>query len=134
MPRISAFHMRGEIAGIVDLAGRGLVRHRFRRNEILAPDRIRRHAEFPRGGIDQTFDHVGRLRTAGAAIGIDRHGIGEHRADAAVERLDVIEARQHAGAAMRDVGTEGREIGAHVAHQVDVHSQKPAVLGKRHFR
>ena len=65
-----ALHMRGEIAGVVDLAGRGLVRHRLRRNEILAPDRIRRHAEFPRGGIDQPLDHVGRLR---AARRRDRH-------------------------------------------------------------
>ena len=126
--------MRGEVAGIVDLAGRGLVGHRLRRNEVLAPDRIRRHAEFSRGGIDQPLDHVGRLGTAGAAIGVDRHGVGEHGADAAVEGLDVVEPGQHAGAAMRNVGPEGREIGAHVAHQVDVHAQELAVLGQRHLR
>ena len=51
-----------------------------------------------------------------------------------MEGLDIVEARQHAGAAMRNVGTEGREIGAHVAHQVDVHAQKLAVLGQRHPR
>ena len=39
-----------------------------------------------------------------------------------MERLDIVEPGQHAGAAMRDVGAEGREIGAHVAHQVDIHA------------
>ena len=129
-----ALHMRGEVAGIVDLSGRGLVGHRLRRNEILAPDRIRRHAEFSRGRIDQPLDHISRLGAPGAAIGIDRHGVGEHGADAAMEGLDIIEPGQHAGAAMRNVGPEGREIGAHVAHQVDVHAQELAVLGQRHLR
>ena len=126
--------MRGEVAGIVDLAGGGLVGHRLRRNEILAPDRVGRHPEFARGGIDQSLDHVGRFGTAGAAIGIDRHGIGEHRADPAMEGLDVVEPRQHVGAAMRNVGAEGREIRAHVAHQVAIHRQKLAVGGERHPR
>ncbi len=127
-------HMRGEVAGVIHLAGRGLVRHRARRNEVLAPDRIRRHAEFSRGGIDQPLDHVSRLGTSGATIGVHRHGVGEHGADAAVKRLNVVEARQHAGAAMRNVGREGRQIRAHVAHQIDVHAQELAVLGQRHPR
>ena len=126
--------MRGKIAGIVDLAGRGLVGHRARRDEILAPDRIRRHAELARGRIDQPLHHIGRLGAAGAAIGIDRHGIGEHGADAAMEGLDVVEAGQHAGAAMRNVGPEGRQIRAHVAEQIDVHAEELAVLGERHPR
>ena len=114
--------MRREVAGIVDLAGGGLVRHRPRGDEILAPDRIRRHAELAGCRIDQPLDHVGRLRPPGAAIGVDRHGVGEDGADAAVEGLDVVEARQHAGAAVRNIRPEGRQIRAHVAHQVDVHA------------
>ena len=93
-----------------------------------------RHAEFSRAGIDQALDHIGRLGASGAAIGIDRHGVGEDGADAAVEGLDVVEAGQHAGAAMRDVGPEGRQIRAHVAHQVDIHREELAVLGERHPR
>ncbi|MGY4420380.1 hypothetical protein ACVWY2_002805 [Bradyrhizobium sp. JR6.1] len=54
--------------------------------------------------------------------------------DAAVEGLDVIETRQHAGAAMRDIGRKRREIGTHVAHQVDIHAEEFAVLGERHLR
>src|SRR5436305_9758776 len=38
-------HMRREFAGIVDLAGGGLVRHCPRRDKSLAPDRIRSHSE-----------------------------------------------------------------------------------------
>ena len=34
--------------------------------------------DIARGDIDQTFDNEGRLRPAGAAIGVDRHGVGEH--------------------------------------------------------
>ena len=126
--------MRGEVAGIVDLSGRGLVGHRLRRNEILAPDRIRRHAELTCRRIDQPFDHIRRFGTPGAAIGIHRHGVGEYGADATMEGLDIVEPGQHPGAAMRNVGPEGREIGAHVAHQVDVHAQEFAVLGQRHLR
>jgi hypothetical protein len=129
-----ALHMRGEVTGVVDLVGRGLVGHLLRRDEVLAPDRIRRHAEFSRSSVGQTFDHVSCFRASGAAISVDRHGVGEHRADAAVKGLDVIEARQHAGAAMRDVGPEGREIRAHVSHQVDIHAEEFAVLGERHAR
>ena len=51
-----------------------------------------------------------------------------------MEGLDIVEPGQHAGAAVRNVGPEGREIGAHVAHQVDVHGQELAVLGQRHLR
>ena len=126
--------MRGKVAGVVDLAGRGLVGHRARRNEVLAADRIDRHAELARGCIDQPLEHIGRLRTAGAAIGIDRHGVGEDRTHAAVKSLDVVKAGQHAGAAMRDVRAEGRQIRAHVADQIDIHAEEFAVLGKRHPR
>ncbi len=49
-----------------------------------------------------------------------------------MEGLNVVEARQHAGAAVRDIGPEGRQIRAHVAHQVDVHREELAVFGERH--
>ncbi len=39
------------------------------------------------------LDDISRLGPSGAAIGIDRHGVGEDGADAAMERLDVVEAR-----------------------------------------
>ena len=51
-----------------------------------------------------------------------------------MEGLDVVKTGQHAGAAMRNVGPEGRQIRAHVAHQIDVHGEELAVLGQRHPR
>ncbi len=126
--------MGGEVAGIVDLAGRGRVRHRARCDEIPAPDRIDRHAELARGRVDQPLEHVSRLGTPGAAIGIDRHGVGEDRAHTAMEGADIVKAGQHAGAAMRNIRTEGRQIRAHVADQIDIHAEKPAILGQRHPR
>ncbi len=127
-------HMRGEVARIVDLPSSCFVRHRPRRDKILAPDRIRRHPELARRCIDEALDHVGGIRTPRAAIGINWHGVGEDRADAAMERLDIVKAGQHSGAAVRNVGPEGRQIGAHVAHQIDVHREKLAILGERHPR
>ena len=73
---LRARHVRGEVAGIVDLAGRGRVRHRRRLDEVPPPQHIGRDVELARRGIDQALDHVGRLRPAGAAIGIDRNGVG----------------------------------------------------------
>ncbi len=49
-----------------------------------------------------------------------------------MEGLDIVEPGQHAGAAMRNIRAEGREIATHVAHQVDVHREEFAVLGERH--
>ena len=93
---LCAFHVRGEIAGVVNLVGRSFVRHRFRRNEILLADGVRRHSQFACGNIDKTLQHIGRFGTACAAIGINRNGVGEHTADAAVKRLNIVETRQHA--------------------------------------
>ncbi|MGY4596790.1 hypothetical protein ACVWXL_004536 [Bradyrhizobium sp. GM22.5] len=66
-----ALQMRGKVAGIVDLAGRGLVGQRLRLDEILAADGIHRHVEFSRAGVHEAFDDVSSLRPPGAAIGID---------------------------------------------------------------
>ncbi len=51
-----------------------------------------------------------------------------------MKRLDVVKPRQHAGAAMRNVGAEGRQIRPHVAHQIDIHREKLAVFRQRHPR
>ena len=48
--------------------------------------------------------------------------------------LDIVKAGQHPGSAIGNVGTECREIGSHVAHQVDIHAEEPAVLRQRHAR
>ena len=67
-----------EVAGIVGLAdGRGMRHCRLRHH--VAPAQFRPvDAEFARRCIDQAFQQVIAFRATGAAVGIDRHRMGEH--------------------------------------------------------
>ena len=105
---LRARHVRGEVAGIVGLAGLRRVGHRLRLDEVLAPQRVGREPELARRDVDQALDHIGRLRPAGAAIGIDRHRVGVDAADADVAGRDVVDAGQHAGADERNERRIGR--------------------------
>ncbi len=102
-----ALHVCGEVAGIINFPGGRCVRHCLRLDEILAADRVGRHAELARRRIDKALDHIGGLRASGSAIGIHRHSVGEHRADAAIKRLNIVEAGQHSRATMRNIRPEG---------------------------
>ena len=95
--------------------------------KFLPPQRIRRDADFARRGIDQPLDHIGRLRPPGAAIGIDRHGVGEDAAHAHLARRDVVNARRHAGADERDERRIAGQIGAHVGDEVDIEREEAPV-------
>ncbi len=107
-------HM-SKFAAVIGLAHRRAVRHR-RGGYHIAPaqlDPVDLH--LPRRRVDQPFDQIVRLRPAGAAIGVHRRGVGEHADDVGVDRLETVDAGQHAGAGEgRDIRREGREIGAHV--------------------
>ena len=71
--------------------------------------------------IHQPLDAVDQLRTPGAAIGVDWHGVGEHALHAVAQHLHVVDPRQHLqGGAGRDVGRVGEVVGAHVGDQVDL--------------
>ena len=110
------------------------VRHRLRRDEVLLAHRVRRHLEFSCASIDEPLDDIRRFRAPRAAIRIDRHAVGEDRPDPAVERRDFVQSRQHACAAIWNVGTEHRQIRAHVGEHIDVHRQELAVRIQRHAR
>ena len=69
----------GEVAGVVDLAGRRLVRQRLRLDQVAAAERIGRDVEIVRDGIDRALDQIRGFRPPRAAIGIDRHGVGVDR-------------------------------------------------------
>ena len=127
-------HVGGEFAGVVDLAGRGLVRHRLRPDEILPPQRVRRDADLARGGIDQPLDHIGRFGPAGAAIGIDRHGVGVGRAHADEAGRDIVDAGRHRRAEIGNVRRVGRQIRAHVGDGIDVEREEFALVVKRQLR
>ena len=71
---------------------------------------------------------IGRLRAAGAAIGVGRNGVGEDALADRVDGADVVERRSvMRQAADRDVRPELVEVGAHVGDQLDAHRLDAAV-------
>jgi hypothetical protein len=60
--------------------------------------------------------------------------VGEDRPHAAVEGLDVVEARQHAGPAVWNVRRKRRQIRAHVGEHIHVHGKEFAIGIERHAR
>ncbi len=88
----------------------------------------------PRRHFDQTLDDESRLRTAGAAIGVDRRRRGVDRVDLGVDRRDVVLARQQRGVEIgRHRRGEGRQIGAHVRDRVSPDAGDLAVRVERQF-
>jgi hypothetical protein len=73
---LRSFERRAVIARVVLQRDRRLVRKLL--HEIAPPDLRWIDPELARGGLDQPLDHVGRLRPPGAAVGVDRRGVGEH--------------------------------------------------------
>ena len=131
---LRARHVRGEFAGVVDLLRRRRVGHLLRLDEILLAQRVGTDAEFARRDVDQPLDHVGRLRPARAAIGIDRQRVGEGRADARIDGREIVDARQQARAAVGNVGRERREVAAHVGDGFDAQREELVAGVEREFR
>ena len=91
--KLQAFvHHMGEIAAVVGDAGLDLVRHRRGSDEIAPPDLDGIDADHARGAVEEPLDDVGRLRPSGAAIGMQRHGVGQHRPRDRVHGGDVVHA------------------------------------------
>src|SRR3546814_10521552 len=65
---------------------RRLVREGIRRHEVLLAQFDRVHLQLARRRLDDALDHIGGFRPAGAAIGIHRRGVGEHRLDLGIDR------------------------------------------------
>ena len=84
--------------------------------------------------IDQAFDDVSRLRPSGAAIGIDRNGIGIDAAHAHVAGGNVIDAGRQAGAEVGNIRCELREIRAHVGDEIDIEREEAMPLVERQAR
>ena len=104
------------------------MRHRRWRHHV-APAQFRPvDAEFARRGIDQAFQQVIAFRPTGAAVGIDRHRVGEHAEYVRVDRLEAVDAGQHIAAGeSRDIRREGRKIGAHVGNVACAQCQELSV-------
>ncbi len=81
-----------EIAGVVDRPDRRLVGHGGRRDQVAAADFDPVEPARRRRKVEQAFDHDDRLGPAGAAIGAQRGGVGEHHLDAEIHGRDGVDA------------------------------------------
>ena len=99
----------------------------------IAPAQAHRITADPaRGDIDQPLDQVIGLGLAGAAIGVDRHRVGEGAAHLHEDGRDRVDAahrrRRRIGRAARSVR---RQIGAEIGHRGHLEREKPTALVER---
>ena len=114
-----------EVAAVVGQAGERRVGNRVRWDHVLAAERCRIAVGRAGGGVDQALHDVVGLGPAGAAVGADRHGVGEDAGGADREHWRAIEAGQvleHVG--RRHGRAEGGQIGAHLGDAVDPDRQE----------
>ena len=120
------------VAGVVDHDHRGLVREFL--TKFLRRSSAGILSEFARADFDQPLDHEGRFRPAGAAIGVDRHGVGIDRIDLAIDLRDVVLARQQRRIEIsRHRRREGRHIGAEIGYGLGAKAEDLAVAVEGHF-
>src|SRR6516164_6246425 len=102
-------------------------------HEIVPPHDNRVETEMAGHRFDRPLGNVGSLRPAIAAIGIDRHCIGQDHLCDGIEILDIVRAgpvaNGHRWAARRHI----RQIGADIAERLDLHAEDAAVIAKGHF-
>ena len=131
---LRARHVACEIARVVDFSGRRRVRHRLRLDRILAAQRVGRGVEIARRRIDQPLDQIGGLRPPGAAIGVDRNGVGIGRAQPHMGDRNVIGAGRHAGAEPGNVRRVAGQIGAHVGDDIEREREEAPLVVERQPR
>ena len=90
--RERGFEQPGAIGGIVGVAARGRVGHLVGAQQVDAPQFDGGAAGLVCGEVDESLQQEQRLRLAGAADGIDRHGVGEHAVEIDADRGNAIEA------------------------------------------
>ena len=72
-------------------------------------------------GVDQALDQEGGFRAAGAAIGVDRDGVGEDGLHFDVDRGRLVGAGEEGAVEVGwHGGGEGGEVGAHVGQGGDL--------------
>ena len=122
----------GEVAAIVGRADRRLVGHRARQNEIAPPDLGAVEPELRGGAVGQPLQHIAGLGPPGAAIGIGLRGVGEHAGHLDEDRGRAISAGEQAGIdRARNVGAEGREIGAERRRGLHMQREETAIIVER---
>ena len=87
------------------------------------------------GGVDQALDHVVHFGLAGAAIGVDRHGVGEGAAHVHEDRRDDVAAAHRVGRRVGGAaGAAGGEVGAKIGDGGDVQREEIALGIQRQAR
>ncbi len=123
---------RRRVAAVVLDRDRRLVRIGLGRDEVAPANLDRVDPHLARRLVDDALELERRLRAPGAAIGVDRHRVGEDRAHVHVdERRQVGPRHQRAVQPGRDRRREGRQIRAHVRQRVGAHGEELAVLVQR---
>ena len=121
-------HHRFKIAGVVDRAVGGFVGHGAGRNKVFAAQCDCIKAMFVRRVIDQPLDRIRNVGPARAAVGGNRHGVGEHQPRAHVNRRDFIHAARGDGDVARgDEGAESTTISAEIATVIKADGEQLAV-------
>ncbi len=127
-----ALHRRLVVAGVVGQADRRRVGEGL--DEVAPAQFGRVDAELARRGLDDALHRVGGLGPAGAAVSVDRRGVGEHRVDGAADlRRRVLAGEQRRVQDGRHRGREGAEVGTQVGGGVDAQAEELAVLVQRQF-
>ena len=94
--RQGAVHRFRVVAAVIGHAERIGIGLRRGGNEVAAPQLDAILSKLLRGEIDQPLDHEHRFRPAGAAIGIGRRRVAEHRAGAEMRGRHPIDRRSAA--------------------------------------
>ena len=121
----------GDEAAAVDHRAERLAIRKFV-HQIAPPQVDRIEAVAAGGGVDQPLDHVVHFGLAGAAIGIDRHGVGEHPLHVHEDRRNRIAAAHGVG---RRIGgttwTARRKIRAEIGNCGNVQCQEATLVVQR---
>ena len=82
--------------------------------------------------VDQPFQQIGRLRTAGAAVGVHRLGVGEDALHPHIDRGRGVGADEHRRPRVgRDEGAVIRQVGAEIGDRVHPQPEEAPVAVQR---
>ena len=125
-------HGRMVVAGVIGHRDGRFIRE-FR-DEVLAAERDRIDTKFAGGFVDDALKLERRLGATCPTIGVNGHGVGEHRFYVHLNRRRLVVAG-HQGAVQPcwHGGGECGQIRAHVRHGVSTHADKVVVRIQRQF-
>ena len=117
------------VARVVDQAAERGVGELLGLDEVALAQLQRVHPDLGGQRVHGPLDGVGGLGPAGAAVGVGRRHVGEHRRAAeVVGGRDVVHAGVEERAQQRDARRDQLQVGAHVADEADPDGGELAVL------